>query len=111
MSSRGKFFVGLFIAALLASAIVSGDPKIALQFGFLGVLVWLIWRGVLFVAQLLLPVRRVMKPYVDPLNDHLDQAMRRSGMSGLADVAKNVDAGVQGALREGQERVDARGKR
>lgn len=98
---------------MVASA-VAGDPALAVRagfaFGLLFILLWLAWRAYVFLALLLAPVREKLKPHVDPVNQHLDATLRRSGLGALADLGNKLQSGLDGAVGATQRGIDARKK-
>ena len=106
-----------FLAVMASSLQNSTDVKDAKAFGTLILMLavfagmgWLAWRGFVFLRLLAAPVRERIKPMMDPLNDHIEDTLRRSGMGKVADVLKAVDAGIEGAVTKTQDRLDTRHK-
>jgi len=114
MKTRTKYFLGAIPVSIVVASVLAGDPSILLRaglsFGILFGLTWLAWRGFVFLRLLFAPVRAQLKPYSDPINNHLDDTLRRSGLGKLADLGNALNSRVEGAVKATQDGLDARHK-
>lgn len=113
MMTRAKWLA--VILALGAISVLSESGKetkagvtAVVMFAMMAGVVWLAWRGFVFLRLLFAPVREKLKPYADPLNDHLEDTLRRSGLGKVADVSKSMASGLDGAVKATQDKIDAR---
>lgn len=108
MTKRIKLLLGVALAAVVISAAIAGDEGgIKLVLGLV-LFVWVGWRVFVFLALLLNPVREKLRPYVDPMNAHAHDTLRRSGLGKVADISEKLQAGIDGAVSETQKRIDER---
>ena len=106
-----------FLVVMASSLQNPSDGKSAQAFGTLIVMLavfagmgWIAWRGFVFLRLLFAPVRNFIKPAMDPINDHVESTLRRSGLGKFADFAKSIDAGIEGAVKKTQDGLDSRRK-
>lgn len=111
MTKRMKWFLGVLVAAVIVASVAGGGNGAGLVKLLMMLLVlWLIWRGFVFFMQLMKPVRDKVRPQVDAFNSHVDDTLRRSGFSSVADASKKVQAGIDGAVDETQRGIEERNK-
>lgn len=65
------------------------------KLGLMIIVVWLVWRAFVFAYELLRPVRQALAP----LNDHVEDCMRKTGLGKLADVSRKVEKGIDAAVQ------------
>ena len=111
--TRTKWLAVILVMGVISVLSESGKEAKAgatavVMLAILAVLVWLAWRGFVFLRLLFAPVREKLKPYADPLNDHLEDTLRRSGLGKFADVSKSIGSGLDGAVKATQDKLDAR---
>lgn len=110
MKTREKWYATALAAVIVAAAAITEDPGI-LAFGIAATItLWLIWRAFVFLRLLLAPVRERFQPQISALNDHVDVSLRRSGLGRVADMAKALDGGLDGAVNATQRAIDERNK-
>lgn len=104
MSKRNKFFVGLFVAALIAASVISGDPKFVMLIPIILGIAWVLWRAFVFLWTLVAPVRAEFKP----VDDHIKATLDKTGLGAIGKFAERVERGVDRAVAETQKGIDAR---
>jgi hypothetical protein len=111
VTKRTKWFLGVLAAvAILGSASGGGNGSGLIKLALFVLVAWLAWRGFVFLTQLLKPVREKIKPQVDAVNEHVDDTLRRSGLSEVVDAGKKFHAGLDGAVNETQRGIEDRNK-
>ena len=88
----------------------AGALKLILFYAITGGGLYLAWRVYVFLALLLQPVREKLAPVVDPVTNHVDATLRRSGLGKVADISKKLQAGLNGAVAATQREIDDRNK-
>ena len=106
MKTRTKVFLGALFGSVVVASVVAGQPKMLVDAAILFVVAWLLWRGFVFMAVLIAPVRETLKP----INDHIDVAMRQSGLGKIADINNAFQAGVDSAIKSTLKKVHDRNK-
>jgi hypothetical protein len=105
------WFLGVLAIAAIAGAITSpGNGAGIIKIAFLILLAWGIWRAFVALWLLLSPVRKTIKPIMDPVNNHLDSTLRRSGLGALVNAGKKLQSGLEGAVKATQAEIDRRNK-
>lgn len=104
MGKTKKYALWAVAAAVITGAANIGNGSAAIQLILAGFVVWAAWRGFVFLSLLLRPARA----YVDPLNRHVDETLRRSGVGAIADAGARLQAGLDGAVDATQRGIDSR---
>ena len=110
MKTRAKWFLGALLTALIMGSATADNGKSLAPLLVMLFLLWAVWRAFVFLTLLLKPVREKMKPLVVPLNAHMHDTMRRSGLGKVADMSEKFSAGVDGAVAQTQKGIDERNK-
>lgn len=108
MEKRTKVFLGVLAGALVVASVATNSPQILMMGIGATFMAWFFWRCYVFLALLLQPLRKAIKPQVDAVNQHVDQTLRRSGLDSVADAAKSMQAGLDGAVEATQKGIDQR---
>lgn len=108
MTKVTKYVLWAVAAAVIIKAASVGNGSGAVSLIFAGIFVWLAWRAFVFLSLLLRPVREKIRPYVDPVNQHVDATLRHSGLGVVADAGAGLQSGLDRAVDATQKGIDAR---
>ena len=111
MKTRNKWFIGVLTATVVVASATMNNGKGIAELLLAFFLLWAAWRAFVFLALLLKPVREKMRPFVDPLNAHMHDTMRRSGFGAVATASEKFSAGVDSAVTQTQKGIDERNRR
>lgn len=107
MKTRTKWFLAALFAAMVIAA-ASGEPKLLIASVVMFFILWLVWRGFIFLSLLLRPVRDKIRPQVDATNPYIDSALRRSGLDAVANGMNKLQAGIDASVSASQDGIDRR---
>ena len=99
MKLRTKLFIGALILAGGIGAVVGKDPRILIMVLLPFSLIWGLFRLFAFFHDVTRPVRKVVRPVTDKVDDHLSASLRRSGFGLVADLG--------GKLKTARTRLEA----
>jgi len=69
---------------------------------FLALLCYVGWRVFRFLVVLLAPVRAAVKPLMDPVNAHVEDSLRKTGLGKIADFGKAIDSSVESIIKKAE---------
>lgn len=108
MKTRTKWFLGVLLAVVVLASAITGDAGLLGGLLVLGLSGWFFWRCFVFLSILFKPLREKLRPTVDPINAHMYDTLRRSGLGKVADIGEQLDAGIDGAVAGTQQVLDDR---
>lgn len=101
MKMRSKVFLALPLGIALAVSVAGNKSDPIVPIGVLYVTAWLGWRAFVFLSILFRPVRRKMAP----VDAHLNDSLRRSGLGAMANAGERFQASIDVAVKNSEDAV------